>query len=81
MHLLKHTSPKTKGTIIITEEMGKVIEHETHQCVHCGKHWILIPGSGKDRGYCLKCNGLTCGRKECDPCRPYMKQIEEGFVH
>ena len=33
----------------------------TQQCVHCGLHWVYVPGSGKIRGYCTRCGALTCG--------------------
>lgn len=69
----KGDNRKAKGAILVD---GKLVA-ETHQCVHCGKHFTVQPGSGKMRGFCLKCMGPTCGAKECDICRPYEKQIEE----
>lgn len=49
---------------------------ETLQCVHCGNHWIKVPGSGRRRGYCMKCHGVTCGIKECDECIPFEAKLE-----
>ena len=52
---------------------------ETHvptlQCVHCGDHWFSVPGSGKIRGWCMRCNGPVCGKK-CEVCIPFEKQLE-----
>ena len=44
---------------------GKIETIETRMCVHCGAQWIYKPGSGRLRGWCLKCNGLLCGKQEC----------------
>lgn len=38
---------------------------QTLQCVHCGKHWIPIRGSGIKRGFCQKCMGPLCGSASC----------------
>lgn len=64
------------GHIIVTAPDSQPVELETRQCRHCGKHWLYQPGSGKRRGFCLKCMGLTCGEPECDPCVPYEARIE-----
>ena len=29
----------------------------TLACVHCGAQWVPMPGSGKVRGFCMKCMG------------------------
>jgi uncharacterized ferredoxin-like protein len=50
---------------------------DTLQCEHCGYTWIPIMGSGKVRGWCNKCNGPTCGSKECHECLPMQKRIEQ----
>jgi hypothetical protein len=56
------------------DEAEKVVD--TVQCVHCGRHWLWEPGSGKQRGFCLGCNGITCGSKKCDVCVPMEQQLE-----
>jgi len=48
----------------------------THQCCHCGGHFISVKGSGIRRGFCLKCMRVTCGAPECDPCVPFEKKLE-----
>ncbi len=54
---------------------GQQVGH-TRQCCHCGKHFIMIKGSGVLRGWCMKCSRITCGTIECCKCVPYEKQIE-----
>ncbi len=72
---LRHTNPKRKGHIVITGG-SSLVEQDTLCCVHCRHHWIIKPGSGRIRGFCMKCMGPTCGSKQCDVCVPYMKKIE-----
>lgn len=50
---------------------------DTLTCKHCGFTWIPIVGSGKIRGWCSKCNGVTCGRPECDNCYPAEKRLDD----
>lgn len=49
---------------------------DTKQCVHCGCHFVMVKGSGKVRGWCPTCLGITCGRRECDPCLPFEKRLD-----
>jgi hypothetical protein len=60
------------GVIILN---GSVVA-TTKQCCHCGNHFAMIKGSGKKRGYCLKCNSITCGALECCKCVPFEKKLE-----
>lgn len=48
----------------------------TRQCVHCGGHFVSVKGSGVDRGFCMRCQGITCGKEMCDPCMPFEKQLD-----
>ena len=51
---------------------------DTLQCCHCGAHWERVPGSGRVRGYCMKCNAVICGKPECMAnCRPFEKWLED----
>jgi hypothetical protein len=65
------------GTILI----GDVEVARTIQCVHCMEHWVPMKGSGRQRGWCMKCNGPVCGPK-CVECRPKEVQllIMEGKI-
>lgn len=76
IHLI-HSKPKPQGTVIITDLNNNTQEFDTQCCVHCRKHWIFKKGSGRKRGFCIKCMGPTCGCKECDNCIPYEKVIEK----
>ena len=64
---------KLGGFILID---GKVVA-ETKVCCHCSKHWVPEPGSGKIRGFCVKCNGHVCGGPECVECRPFEARLDE----
>ncbi len=76
---LQHTAAKgrVKGFISITEPDVPVVEGETLMCVHCQHIWIIRPGSGISRGFCMNCDGPTCGRGHCEThCVPFEKVIE-----
>ncbi len=64
------------GYIALFGPSGGTVEGETLQCVHCAYHWQIIPGSGRQRGFCLKCNGPTCGKGKCYECMPQEKWLE-----
>jgi hypothetical protein len=64
---------KPNGHIII--EGHEVAD--TLKCCHCGHIWIPIKGSGRVRGWCTKCNAVTCGSQECHTCYPFDKKIED----
>lgn len=49
---------------------GFSVVGETLQCVHCAKHWMMVPGSGHERGFCLNCQGPVCGGPLCWECVP-----------
>ena len=75
---LKHSVRRPKGYILVTGPVGVEDEGETLQCVHCGMHWRVRPGSGTKRGFCLNCNGPTCGKRPCETkCVPAEKMIQE----
>lgn len=49
---------------------------DTLQCKHCQKHWQVVPGSGRQRGWCRYCDGPTCGAERCCDCQPFEVQME-----
>lgn len=69
------TIARPNGTTIETQEMGRVIECDTLQCVHCGRHWQHKVGD-KGRGFCFACQGPICGAK-CQTCYPAAQQRED----
>ena len=83
MNLRRHTASRPAGHVFETTPEGRLIEHDTLQCVHCGAHWVVRPGSGRVRGWCLKCCGPTCGQGRCDECIPVEKKLDqtEGGIY
>lgn len=63
---------------------GRKIEGEMRQCAHCQFSWIYQSGSGRKRGFCYHCQGLTCGRKVCQAsCAPFWdiaQEMGKGYV-
>ena len=75
--ILRHSVLKPQGTIIITDpDLPHEVQRDAMQCVHCQAVWIVKPGSGIKRGFCTRCNRVTCGRPECDVCLPFEKQCD-----
>lgn len=71
-----HSSLRPDGYFEIHDPDAKrIVSGETLQCVHCGAHWVIQPGSGKIRGFCLRCNGPICG-PGCAACVPIERQLE-----
>lgn len=65
------------GTVILTDvASGKETHHDTHQCVHCMQHFLVIKGSGVRRGWCFLCNGPTCGADSCMEHLPAEAKLE-----
>ena len=57
-------------------ESDRIIEQmPTLQCCHCGFTWAYQPGSGRIRGWCMKCHGPVCGPR-CAECVPKERQLE-----
>lgn len=76
----KHSLLRPKGTGIL---MDPVAPHEQqsdyNQCVHCQKVWLVQPGSGKLRGFCMKCNGPICG-PSCLECNGGMEKVNDDLM-
>lgn len=54
------------GILISTPlDGGPVVTHDTVSCIHCGYNWVWQAGSGRRRGWCMKCAGIVCGRPAC----------------
>ena len=58
------------GGVLLFAPDGNHIERDTVQCCHCGMHWMIEPGSGRKRGFCMKCMQVTCGEENCMECIP-----------
>lgn len=71
--MLGHSYRKESGAIVLD---GRHVA-STQQCVHCGSHERVSPGSGKKRGWCMHCGGFVCGRPNCMKyCVPHEARIE-----
>jgi hypothetical protein len=64
--------PREDGAIIVD---GQQLS-STLQCCHCGNHFEVVRGSGRSRGFCLRCGDVTCGAPECVPCVPFEAVLE-----
>lgn len=57
---------------------------DTLWCVHCSASWIVQPGSGKLRGWCVNCKGPLCGSPDCDdkciPLEMRLQQMERNLT-
>ena len=67
---------KPDGYTRTTGPHGEVIDCDTLQCCHCGGHWEVVAGSGRERGFCRNCMGYCCGRPECMVCVPRERRLE-----
>ena len=75
--VLEHSVRRPSGYLIITEPESPPQEGETLSCVHCQYTWKVQPGSGRKRGFCFRCNGVTCHKKGCNArCIPLEQAIE-----
>lgn len=69
-------------TVFSPDKDRPILETPTLQCVHCGRHWQVRPGSGKTRGFCSNCNGPVCGPScaKCVPQEQMLDNIESGLA-
>lgn len=79
---MRHGVLKPDGTLMTYDlKADRPQEMDTVQCAHCGRHWVVQPGSGRRRGICGRCGGITCGSQACDKCVPLeqlLTNIEQG---
>ena len=70
------SSSQENGQMSFTSADG-IEEYSTLMCVHCQFHMRVRIGSGKDRGFCMRCMGVLCGKKRClEHCEPFARAIE-----
>lgn len=65
---------ETAGALIIGDTV-----YDTVQCQHCGAHWVPERGSGRVRGWCMRCNGPTCGAEPCETTCQTQEQLIEAI--
>lgn len=74
---------QTEGGLLVfhdPEADRPILEVKTLQCVHCGGHFPVCPGSGRVRGFCQRCCGPVCGPgcAECVPTDLLLENLERG---
>lgn len=67
---------RPSGYLQVTREGRLIQEADTLSCVHCQRTWTVQRGSGRSRGWCLRCNGPTCGGAGCQTCAPWERKLE-----
>lgn len=65
LHTLGKNARRYAGDVIIVSD-NAITEFETVKCVHCQQILFILPGSGKERGWCMKCMGPLCNSKICN---------------
>ena len=80
---MTHGALHPHGFIETYDRNDRLVNKDTLQCVHCGGHWEVNPGSGKLRGFCLRCNGPFCGPgcANCVPTEQLLENMEQGRPH
>lgn len=64
--------PREHGAVLLD---GKQVD-STLMCCHCGTHFEVVRGSGRVRGFCLRCSDVTCGAQQCVPCAPIEARLD-----
>lgn len=64
------------GWSIAADVSGVTVEHDTKMCPHCNEHFNFVAGSGRIRGWCPLCNGVTCGAPRCNSHFPFEKRMD-----
>jgi hypothetical protein len=74
--LPKHSVLRPEGGVLVDgRQMADLL-----QCRHCQHTWIVRPGSGTRRGWCLRCGGPLCGKPACmTGCTPIDQQVEDAY--
>ena len=74
----KHSILHPAGVGILNDpDLSHERQIDFKQCVHCQTVWKVQPGSGRLRGFCMRCNGPICG-PSCMECRgPWEQQNED----
>lgn len=80
MVMLQHTDRRAErvGQITVLDaDHSTIFEGSMRNCCHCEMVWTYRPGSGINRGFCLKCERHTCGKDVCFICYPAEQRLED----
>jgi len=76
----KHSVLRPAGVSIINSpELPFEQQADYKQCVHCQSVWKVEPGSGRLRGFCMKCNGPICG-PGCAECKGSFEKMLDDIL-
>ena len=81
----RRAAPASQRIGVLTSqayEGGPAQEIDLCSCVHCQMVFPFVKGSGTLRGWCMRCNGTTCGRPCCDVCvhwKQLLANMEAGL--
>lgn len=74
----RFTARRADGNELAFAPGGKTTsEKDMLRCCHCGVFWYVLPGSGRQRGFCMKCGAPTCGAGACRDCNPWRKRLDD----
>lgn len=77
--MMQYTVRRPSGHAWLSTPEDALSERDTLSCVHCQMTWEIAPGSGRRRGFCLRCNGPTCGKFACETeCVPFERALEKA---
>jgi len=73
------------GVLVSTPaDGGKEVQTDMVCCCHCQHTWAWVAGSGRWRGSCRDCGGLTCGPgcpvQGCIPALQLIENLEAGML-
>lgn len=75
--VMQHTDRRASATQQFYDGTGgRPQSAELLRCCHCEQLWKVEPGSGRKRGWCYRCQDVTCGAGTCVDCRPFKKKLE-----
>ena len=76
-HTDRRADRQTGQITVLDADHNTIFEGTMRHCVHCEMVWTYRPGSGINRGFCLKCEGHTCGKDVCFICYPAEQRLED----
>ena len=77
--MYQHTARHADGAAIVVDptlNSGREVHVDTKMCCHCGNHFPYKKGSGRIRGFCMRCMKMTCGSPRCDECFPIEERMD-----
>lgn len=85
--LRRSAPPGKRRSVMVSRDRERDRETVTEyvMCCHCGRHWQYQVGSGRLRGFCLRCNDITCGPlcpvgDNCVPVQQFLENLERGLT-